>query len=123
MRLAFFVTGDVILTPCGERGEFVGSRHGRFVAESARCVSKDGASTGLTIGNPPAGRLVERPSRAQGDSEPTPTPPRRGPDKAPLLGGVGVGRFIERKEDSAARLSSFSRGQLFHWVLKFILTA
>ena len=44
LRLAFFVTGDVILTPCGERGEFVGIRHGRFVAESARCVSKDGAS-------------------------------------------------------------------------------
>ncbi len=31
-----------------------------------------------------------RTSRVQGDSEPTPTPPRRGTDKAPLLGGVGM---------------------------------
>ena len=34
--------------------------------------------------------------RAQGDSEPTPTPPRRGTDRAPLLGGEGVGRFMGR---------------------------
>ncbi len=61
-----------------------------------------------------------RTSRAQGDFEPTPTPPRRGTDRdrlpgggrsmsatrlraaagadrAPLLGGVGVGRFMERE--------------------------
>ncbi len=44
-----------------------------------------------------------RTSRAQADSEPTPTPPRRGVLSVPLLGGVGVGRFTERKEDSAAR--------------------
>ena len=31
---------------------------------------------------------------AQGNFEPTPTPPRRGTDKAPLLGGAGGG-FME----------------------------
>ena len=52
----------------------------------------------------------ERPpwtSRAQGDSEPTPTTPRRGALSGPLLGGVGVGRFMEREEVAAVRLSSF----------------
>ena len=53
------------------------------------------------------GETTPRTSRAQGDSEPTPTPPRRGALSGPLLGGVGVGRFMEREEDSAARLSSF----------------
>ena len=39
-----------------------------------------------------------RTSRAHGDSEPTPTPPERGTDKALLSGGVGVGGFIDRSD-------------------------
>ncbi len=38
---------------------------------------------------------TSRTLRARGDSEPTPTPPRRGALSGPLLGGVGVGRFME----------------------------
>ena len=44
MRLALFVASDVRLAPRDEFGEFVDIRHGRSVAESARCVSKDGAA-------------------------------------------------------------------------------
>ena len=49
-----------------------------------------------------------RTSRAQGNSEPTPTPPRRGPDRAPLLGGVGVGRFMDRV--GGGEISRFREG-------------
>ena len=38
-----------------------------------------------------------RTSRGQGDSEPIPTPPRRGALSDPLLGAVGVGRFMGQR--------------------------
>ncbi len=49
------------------------------------------------------GETTPRTSRAQGDSEPTPTPPRRGALSGPLLGGVGVGRFMERGRKTPQR--------------------
>ena len=53
------------------------------------------------------GRFMERqetPQPACPHSEMRPL--RTGALSGPLLGGVGVGQFMERKEDSAARLSS-----------------
>ena len=49
------------------------------------------------------GKEVEEESSALGDSEPTPTPPRRGALSGPLLGGVGVGRFTVRESRIPSR--------------------
>ena len=56
----------------------------------------------------------ERPPRAslaQGDSEPTTTPPRRGTDKTPLLGGVGVGRFMGSESQIRLPLVELTGGE------------
>ena len=53
-----------------------------------------------------AGRLGTHPYPSQEGSF-VRSPPGRRALSGPLLGGVGVGRFIERQEDSAARPFSF----------------